>query len=109
MAISVLHELVSPRATVLGVLGEVAMRMTLVERLRNPAYVTNPSGGPALLDISRTLATMSEAADRLDKADRSGGRHAKARELRATGLTIRAIAAKLGYRTTSAVHAALKK
>lgn len=37
--------------------------MTLVERLLNPVYVTNPSGGEALLDKEATLATMKAAAD----------------------------------------------
>ena len=83
--------------------------MTLVERLRNPAYVCNPSGGDALLDVSQTLATMREAADRLEKRDRTGGKYAQARALRAQGFTIRQIKDKLGYRSTCSVAAALKK
>lgn len=83
--------------------------MTLIERLRNPAYVTNPSGGEALLDTKQTLAAMREAAERLDRPDRTNGRYAKARELRAQGMTIRQIMKALGYKTTSSVAAALRK
>ena len=36
--------------------------MTLVERLRNPAWVTNPAGGDALLDTKATLRDMRLAA-----------------------------------------------
>ncbi len=37
--------------------------MTLIERLRNPAFETNPSGGDALLSVKQTRADMEEAAD----------------------------------------------
>lgn len=36
--------------------------MTLIERLRNPAYITNPTGGDAILDTARTLTDMRLAA-----------------------------------------------
>lgn len=37
--------------------------MTLVERLRNPAWIANPDGGEALLAVAQTRADMEEAAD----------------------------------------------
>jgi hypothetical protein len=39
--------------------------MTLVERLRNPQYVSQPNGD-AILDTKRTLADMRAAADRIE-------------------------------------------
>lgn len=46
--------------------------MTLIERLRNPAYVTNPAGGDALLDTKRTLTAMRLAALLIEEALRRG-------------------------------------
>lgn len=37
--------------------------MTLIERLRNPAWETNPSGGDALLDVKQAREAMDDAAD----------------------------------------------
>lgn len=37
--------------------------MTLIERLRNPQWETNPNGGDALLNVKQTRADMEEAAD----------------------------------------------
>lgn len=45
--------------------------MTLIERLRNPAW---KSGGPwtdAVLDVERTRADMSEAADRIEQLEKA--------------------------------------
>ncbi len=39
--------------------------MSLIERLKNPAWVENPAGGDALLDTKQTRETMDEAADLL--------------------------------------------
>ena len=85
--------------------------MTLVERLLNPAWVSDPNGGDASLDTRQTLAAMKEAAELLARPghrDRTGGKYAMARALRAQGFTIRAIAKKLGYKSTCSVAAALK-
>lgn len=46
--------------------------MTLSERLRNPAYVANPMGGDALLDVARTLDDMRQAADIIDQSGWKG-------------------------------------
>lgn len=45
--------------------------MTLIDRLRNPQYVTNPSGGEALLDTERTTADMREAANLMENMQRA--------------------------------------
>lgn len=42
--------------------------MTLIERLRAPAYEGEP-GEPVRLNVARTLADMREAADRLEQAE----------------------------------------
>lgn len=41
-------------------------KMTLVERLRNPQYVGQGVGLPALFDTARTLADLKAAADRIE-------------------------------------------
>lgn len=41
--------------------------MSLVEKLLHPVYVTNPSGGAALLDTASTLATMKAAAEAIQE------------------------------------------
>lgn len=40
--------------------------MTLVERLRNPQYIGQGVGLPALFDTARTLADLKAAADRIE-------------------------------------------
>lgn len=42
------------------------MQMTLVERLRNPQYVGQGAGLPALFDTARTLDDLRAAADRIE-------------------------------------------
>lgn len=49
----------------------MSQRMTLAERLRNPSYIINPTGGDALLDVPQTIATMREAADIIDEMMRT--------------------------------------
>ena len=44
-----------------------------------------------------------------NRRDRTGGKYAKARELRAKGMTIRQIQKRLGYKSTCSVAAALKQ
>ncbi len=43
--------------------------MTLIERLRNPAWETNPNGGDALLNVAQTRATMDEAAKKIEELE----------------------------------------
>jgi hypothetical protein len=54
----------------------VEERMTLVERLRCPAYLVNPndwSSPPPRLDFDKALADMKEAADEIERLQRLVG------------------------------------
>lgn len=42
------------------------LKMTLVERLRNPQYIGQGVGLPALFDTARTLADLKAAAERIE-------------------------------------------
>jgi len=43
-------------------------KMTLLERLRNPAWVHDPGLDRPTLDVERTMADMEEAAREIEKA-----------------------------------------
>ena len=47
--------------------------MTLIERLRNPAYVAADDPRPLGLDEPRALAAMKEAADMIERLQRRAG------------------------------------
>lgn len=51
-----------------------SQKMTLVERLQNPAWESDGAGKPARLNIEQTRQAMTEAAEKIERLRKHGGR-----------------------------------